>query len=304
MKNGKIVILGAGHVGSHIAYALSAGKVAKDIVLVDIVKGKALSQALDIMDSVGFYSDNVRVRAGDYCECADADIIFVAIGCPRLPGQTRLDVLDSSAEMLKNAAEQLLSVKPKGIIVSITNPADVIGYMLREMLSYDRFRCFSSGTALDSARMKRIAADMAGVAYSKIDGYVMGEHGDSSFVAASNLMVDGKLAEEVLSVDELNTLTRKRGMDIIEGKGSTEFGIGSVCAHIADVILCGRQEIMPLSVTLCGEYGVSGAAAGVPCVLSENGIKQIVELELSASEKAAFSKSVAVIKDYINRAGF
>lgn len=300
----KIVILGAGHVGSHIAYALSSGKVAEDIVLVDTDKEKAVSQALDVMDSVGIYSDFVSVRAGEYSECADADIIFVAIGCPRLPGQTRLDVLDSSAEMLRSAVAELKKAEPKGIIVSITNPADVIGYMLRSMLSYDRFRCFSSGTALDTARMKRIAADMARVPYSKTDGYVLGEHGDSSFVAISNLLIDGKKAENMLSKDELTTLTRNRGMDIINGKGSTEFGIGSVCARIAYVILNDKKEIVPLSVTLEGEYGFEGVAAGVPCVLGRNGIEKIALLELDPDERKAFEDSVKVIKEYINRAGF
>ena len=164
MEQRKIVILGAGHVGSHCAYALAASGVCEEIVLVDTDREKAHAQALDVSDSVSFMAKPVCVRSGTYQECRDASLVVVAIGEPRKPGQTRLDLLGRSVELLKELARELKPLNLSCPVVTITNPADIVADYLRKALGMERWRCFGTGTLLDTARLVRCIGQAAGVA--------------------------------------------------------------------------------------------------------------------------------------------
>ena len=194
---GKIAILGAGHVGSHVARALAACEAAEEIVLIDKLQEKASAQAMDIADSLSFSSGKIRVRAGSYGDCADADITVSAIGKPREPGQTRLDLLGDSVRMAHELAGQLGEKGVGGLLVSITNPCDIIAGCLRRLLGMDRFRAFGTGTLLDTARLIRILSEQTGVPCCGIEALVLGEHGDSSMIPYSALRIDGVPAAEV-----------------------------------------------------------------------------------------------------------
>ena len=296
----KVVILGAGHVGSHVAWALAAGGVCDEIVLVDKIPGKAAAQADDIADSVSYSSHYPVVRDGAYADCADADITVCAIGKAREPGQTRLDLLGDSVRMIHELAGQLSAAPPKGLVISITNPCDIIADCLRRALGMGRDRCFGTGTLLDTARLIRILSEQTGASRADIQAIALGEHGDSSMIPYSNLRIQGKKAEETPGFNAENALyrTHQTGMDIINGKGSTEFGIGQAAAHLIRLILNDTDSVLPLSVTLQGEYGVQDIACGVPCRIGRNGIRQVIELPLTESERAAFDASIAVLKQY------
>ena len=222
MEQGKVVIIGAGHVGSHCAYALAASGVCGEIVLVDVAAEKAAAQALDVADSVSFLDRNVTVRSGGYGECKDADLTVVAIGEPRLPGQTRLDLLGRSVELLKGLAKELRPLDLTCPVVTITNPADIVADYLRKSLELERWRCFGTGTLLDTARLVRVISQEAGTDRRSVCAFSMGEHGDSSMVPFSAVTVGGVPFEKLgLDKEKILEQTRRAGMDIIEGKGST-----------------------------------------------------------------------------------
>ncbi|MBQ8136586.1 MAG: L-lactate dehydrogenase [Clostridia bacterium] len=296
----KVVILGAGHVGSHVASALAQGTIANEIVLVDKLPGKAAAQAADIADSLSFLPDCPLVREGVYADCADADVTVCANGKPREPGQTRLDLLADSVRMIRELSAQLQPTPPAGIVISITNPCDIISDCLRQALSMDRARCFGTGTLLDSARLKRIVSEQTGAPRAEIGAVALGEHGDSSMIPYSCLTVRGKPALEtpVFDAEEALKRTHQTGMDIIEGKGSTEFGIGLSTARLIRAILNDENAVLPLSVAMEGEYSVSGVNCGVPCRVGRDGIREVIELPLTAAEREAFDSTISVLKRY------
>ena len=303
MEQRKIVILGAGHVGSHCAYALAASGVCEDIVLVDVIAEKAHAQALDVADSVSFMPKAITVRSGGYEECGDADLVVVAIGEPRQPGQTRLDLLGRSVELLK---ELVLVLKPLNLscpVVSITNPADIVADYLRKALELERWQCFSPGTLLDTARLIRCISQAAGVDRRSVCAFSMGEHGDSSMIPFSAVTVGGVPFDRLgLSKEEILAQTRRAGMEIIEGKGSTEFGIGRCLAELAACILGDEKRILPVSVLLEGEYGQRGVHCGVPCRIGKRGVEEVITLDLTREEQQMLDASCQVIRKHIELA--
>ena len=226
LYNRKIVIIGAGHVGTHCAAALSFQNICDEIVFIDRDATKAKSQAMDLADSVCFLPSAPIIRTGDYSDCTDADIIVISAGVPRLPGQTRLDTLGASVECVKDVVENLNKVEINGIIITITNPADIIADYVRKNTGLPKNRVFSTGTYLDTARTRRTVGDLCGVDPHSVVGFAMGEHGDSSMVPFSHLTIFGKpyqeYAEEhskrcsAFSEEKVTEGTHMRGMDIME----------------------------------------------------------------------------------------
>ena len=312
MKNTKIVILGAGHVGTHCALSLMYRSLAQEIVFIDIDEEKAKSQALDLDDMGACLSTKIKIRAGEYKDLTDADIVVNAIGRSRKEGETRLDMFEDSIERLKDIIPKIQKVDFKGILISITNPADVVGECLRKALNMERFRCFSTGTSLDSLRIKRILEEKTGYHRNSIDAFCMGEHGDSQIVPLSHVSIGGKpfkrLQEEhedtlgKISIEQLQDEVRQAGMTVIIGKKSTEFGIGIALSEIVKSIIYDEKRIWPLSVHLDGEYGQKNVAAGVPVVIGANGIEEIVEIDLMNEEKQQFAHSCDVIRGYLKKA--
>lgn len=307
----KVVIIGAGHVGSHVAMALCFEGTCDEIVFIDIDREKAVSNCYDVADACLFLGSTTKISVGGYNDCKDADIIVISIGMPRKPGQTRLEVLDDSVVMLKDVIENLKPIDFKGIIISITNPADIIADYTRRHLGLPRERCFSTGTSLDTARLKRTVSELAGIDRKSVTTCAIGEHGDSSFVPFSTLTLGGKNYKELqkekpekysrLTEEYVLERTRNIGNEIIEGKGSTEFGIGAACADMIKAIFHDEKRVIPASVLLDGEYGMHDVSCGVPCVIGRNGIEDIIELPLNSKEKEQLEYTCRVIRDNIER---
>ena len=296
----KIVIIGAGHVGSHCAMALAWRRVCGEIVLVDKYPKKAEAQAADVSDALSFMSGGVTVRAGGFSECEDADITVVAIGEPRKPGQTRLDLLGDSVDMLGEMFRLMGNSRPGGVVITITNPADIVADYVRRALGYERWRVFGTGTLLDTARLRRALSEQLHVDRGSISAVSMGEHGNSSMIAFSA----ARVGCAPLECDRAKILerTRETGNEIIENKGSTEFGIGAALAELCDAVLRDRRAVLPVSVLLDGEYGQRGIHCGVPCVIGRRGIVEIPELPLTDGERAQLDESCEIIKSHIELA--
>ncbi|HCO48765.1 MAG TPA: L-lactate dehydrogenase [Spirochaetaceae bacterium] len=303
-KLGKIVIIGAGHVGSHCAMSLASGEVGGEIVLIDKDGPKARAQALDVSDALSYSPSAARVRSGAYPDCADADIVVIAIGEPHRLGQTRLDLLERSVMMLRELLGVLKPLNLGGIVITITNPADIVADFVRKGLDLPRSRAFGTGTLLDTARLLRLLSEQTGLERGEIEALSMGEHGDSSMIPFSRVSLGGKSFDAFPNLDRAGLLqaTRRRGMDILEGKGCTEFGIGEVLSILCRCVMEDEKLILPLSARLMGEYGQEGIHCGVPCRVGRGGIETVIELPLEPDELAQFNKSCDIIRRHIGMA--
>lgn len=300
----KIGIIGAGHVGSHGGYALISQGLAEEIVYIDVDKEKAVAQALDLQDSSTYLGRRVKVYAGTYSDIKDADILIVAAGpLPDMAaGQTdRQQTLGATVAILKDIIPQIKASGFNGIIVNISNPADVVTHYLQEKLGWNPKRILSTSTTLDSSRVRRAIAEETGYDQHSIYAYALGEHGESQFVPWSNVTVGGKPILELikeqperfghLDLEGIAARAKKAGWIILGGKGSTEFGIGASIANVVQAIFGGEDRILPVSTLLQGEYGQTGVYASVPCRVNNEGIAEIIELKLTAEEQERFTQS-------------
>ena len=311
----KIGIIGAGHVGSHGGYSLISQGLVEELVYIDVDKEKAVAQALDLQDSSTYLGRRVKVYAGNYSDIKDADILIVAAGpLPDMAaGQTdRQQTLGATVAILKDIILQIKASGFNGIIVNISNPADVVTHYLQEKLNWNPKRILSTSTTLDSSRVRRAIAEETGYDQHSIYAYALGEHGESQFVPWSNVTVGGKPILELikeqperfgkLNLDEIASRAKKTGWIILGGKGSTEFGIGASIANVVQAIFGGEDRILPVSTLLQGQYGQSGVYASVPCRVNNEGIAEVIELKLTAEEQAKFAQSCRTMDENYQKA--
>ena len=303
----KTVIIGAGAVGSQCAASIMMLNLVDEIVLIDVDPDCARAQAMDLDDMASGLKQRVAVRAGTYDDCSDAQFIIMTAGRSRRPGQSRRDMLAATMNIMGSIAQSIKASGFNGVLISVTNPADVVAEYLYRSLDLPRTRVFGTGTALDTARLRRIVSERTGISRQHIQAFALGEHGESSFVCGSYLSIESiPLLEfyrmhpemEHLRMGEVNKQVRQRGGDIIAGKGKTEYGISTVVTDILSAIIHNERSITPLSVHLEGEYGESGLSISVPCVLGAHGIEEILEIGLSQRELGWLHESCEAIRGY------
>lgn len=306
-KTRKAVIIGAGRVGSHAALCLMFQHLVNEIVFVDLNEEAARAQALDLDDLASGLGESFVIRAGGYEDCADAHFVVLTAGRSRRPGETRLQMLGATVKVLATIVGPLRESGFHGILISVSNPADVVTEYLYRNLGLPREHVFGTGTALDSARLRRTLSEIIGVNNRQVQAFCMGEHGDSMFIPTSHIAIEGIELREYLalrhdSIDrvdfaEVMRRVRESGSTIVSGKGCTEFGIGQIVANLVTAILHDEKRVMPLSVHLDGEYGESGIATGVPCMVGSDGIEAVLEINLSYDERQAMRRSCDVIRE-------
>ena len=312
IKPRKVVIIGAGHVGSHVGSSLMMMNVVDELVFIDIDEKKAQAHALDLYDSVSSLNENISVKVGGYEECADADVVVISAGTQPVPGKKRLQMFDDTMEVLQDIIPKLKNSGFNGIVVSISNPADIIADHIRKRLGLPDNHVFSTGTSLDSSRLKRVLSEKTGYNRNSIQAFCMGEHGDSSMVPFSHVYFGGKSYDDMckenpdtlgsISKEDIMEEVRRGGFKIVNGKSCTEFGIGLAACKIVKAILRDEKLVMPVSALLKGQYGHTGISAGVPCVIGKDGIEEIIEISLTPEEQALFDHSCDVISQYIEKA--
>lgn len=313
MTSRRVLIIGAGHVGSHAAYALAEQGIADEIVFIDVDTGKAKAQALDIYDATVYLPHRVIVRAGDYTDVKDADVIVLSVGTnpDKNKGQTRMSMLDDTVAIVRDIAEQIKDSGFKGIFVSISNPADVIAHYVQKKLGYPSHKVISTSTTLDSARLRRAVADAFNIDQKSVYGYALGEHGESQMVPWSTVTIAGKPIRQLIdenpskygdiNLSELANEAKAGGWHILEGKGSTEFGIGASLAEVVRAIFSDEKRVLPVSTLLEGQYGQNDVYASVPCILGSNGVEDVIELRLTNEEYEQFDSSCKAMKEQSNR---
>lgn len=301
ISNRKVVIVGAGHVGSHVGYALISQSLADEIVYIDSDRAKAVAQALDLTDATNYLPVRTRVTAGDYSDAADAQIMIIAAGPLPSGNQTRMDTLGQTIEILKEVTASIKKSGFDGIIVNISNPADVIAHYIQHTLNWAPERIFSTSTTLDSARLRRAIAQETGIDQKSITAYALGEHGESQMVAWSAVTIAGKPLSQWrdeypdtfgrLDLDALADAGREGGWTILRGKGCTEFGIGASAAEVVRAIFYNENRVLSVSVLLDGQYGQHDVYASVPAIVGRDGIAHIIELHLTPEEQEKFDAS-------------
>ena len=307
ISNRKVVIVGAGHVGSHVGYALISQSLADEIVYIDSDRAKAVAQALDLTDATNYLPVRTKVTAGDYSDAADAQIMIIAAGPLPSGSQTRMDSLGQTIEILKEVTASIKKSGFDGIIVNISNPADVITHYIQHTLNWVPERIFSTSTTLDSARLRRAIAQETGIDQKSITAYALGEHGESQMVAWSAVTIAGKPLSQwreeypdtfgKLDLDALADAGREGGWTILRGKGCTEFGIGASAAEVVRAIFYNENRVLSVSVLLNGQYGQHDVYASVPAIVGRDGIAHIIELHLTPEEQEKFDASCRTMSD-------
>ncbi|MDS0528540.1 L-lactate dehydrogenase [Clostridium sp. SHJSY1] len=310
-KSKKVAIVGTGLVGSSTAFSLITQGVCDDILMIDINEEKAKGEVMDLNHCIEYLNKNTRVTTGSYAECADADIVVITAGAPPIKGQSRLDTLELSAKIVKSIVDPIMESGFNGHFVVVSNPVDSIAYYVKKLSGLPKSNVIGTGTSLDSARLKNFIGELLNVDPRSVQAYSMGEHGDSQMVPWSHVYIGGKSFNKVIEdnkdrfgnvdLDKLVLETARAGWEVYNRKGTTYYGIATAIVAIIKAVLYNENKIIPVSAYLDGEYGQSGIYAGVPAVLNSNGIKEIVEIDLSDDEMKKFEKSCHVIRECVEK---
>lgn len=298
----KVTIVGAGQVGATCAYTLLKNNVS-DIVLIDIVDGLAKGKALDMMQAGAIEGYDRKITGStDYGDAEGSDIVVITAGLARQPGMSRTDLLGKNAGILKSVITGIVAAAPEVIILVVTNPVDILAYLALKHSGFAPNKVFGMSGVLDSARYKYFISQALGVTMSSIEGMVIGAHGDNMLPVVSMTTVDGRPLTELLSQDKINEImdkTRHGGAEIVSylKTGSAFYAPGAASAHMVDAVLNDKDEIIPCSVYVGGEYGLDGFYVGLPAKLGRNGVEKIMEIELTDAERESLHQSATSVKN-------
>jgi malate dehydrogenase len=302
----KIAVVGGGHVGATTAQRLAEKELAEQVVLIDILDGVPMGKALDQWQSAPVEGYDTRiVGANDYGAAKGAEMFIVTAGKPRTPGMSRDDLVNANVDIVKAVCKQIKKVAPKAIVIVVSNPLDVMCYVAKEVTGFPKERVIGMAGVLDTARFRAFLADAADVSVEDIQAMVLGGHGDSMVPLISYTSVSGIPITQLVDAKTLDAIvarTRAGGGEIVKllKTGSAYYAPSAGAVQMAESIIKNKKRILPCSAWLEGEYGLNGIYVGVPCKLGENGIEQIVEVKLTAAEKAALKKSGAAVKEVMD----
>ena len=307
----KVAIVGTGLVGSSTAFSLLTQGVCDEILMIDINREKALGEVMDLNHCIEYLNRNTQVKVGSYEECKDVDIVVITAGAPPKPGQTRLDTLDLSAKIVKSIVDPIMNSGFNGHFIIVSNPVDVISYYVYKLSGLPKNKVIGTGTSIDSARLKNFIGELFNVDPRSVQGYSMGEHGDSQMVPWSHVYIGGKPFSKVIEdnkkrvgdidLEKLVLDTARAGWEVYNRKGTTYYAIASATVGIIKAIINNENKIIPVSTLLEGEYGEFDVFTSVPAVLNNEGVKEVVEIEMTKQELDKFKASNKVIKEYIDK---
>jgi L-lactate dehydrogenase len=310
-KPRKVVIVGAGAVGSTFAYALAQSGLADEIALRDANHELALGQVLDLVHGQAFFP-SVQIHEAGPADYADAHLIVITAGAKQRPGEPRLELLQRNVKIIHAIMDEIVAQKSPAVVLLVSNPVDILTYVAHQRAGWPRGRVFGSGTVLDSARFRHLLSQRCGVDVHNVHAYILGEHGDSEFAAWSMTNMAGmpieQFCRQCLKCDDWRATRRKIVEDvkhsayhIIDYKGATWFAVGLALTRIAAAILRNQRGVLTVSSVLDGEFGLGGVSLGVPCVVSQKGVEKVLQPELPPDEQEALMKSAAVLREAIGK---
>jgi malate dehydrogenase len=297
----KVTIFGAGNVGATCAHVLAQRDIC-DVVMIDVVEGMPQGKALDMRQSGPLQDFGVEIAgSNDYAAVKDSDVVVVTAGLARKPGMDRMELLQKNVGIVAGAAKAIREHAPKSVIVMVTNPLDVMAFVAQKVSGFPRERVVGMAGVLDSARFRAFIAMELGVSIVDVSAMVLGGHGDSMVPLPRFSTVGGVPITELMdaaTITRISDRTRKGGAEIVNllKTGSAYYAPGTSSAQMAEAILKNRRHLLPCSVNLQGEYGLSDVFCGVPVVLGAGGMQKIVQLKLSAAEQAELVKSAEGVR--------
>ena len=304
----KIVIAGAGNVGEAIGYTLMLRKQASEIVFVDINEARAQGSALDIKHGTAFLHEDI-IRSGGYEECADADIIIVAAGVARKPGQTRLDLAKINVGIACDITKSIMKYAKDPMIVVVSNPVDIMTYTITKESGLNPNQVIGTGTSLDTARFRCLIGEKCKVSVNDINAYIIGEHGDSQVSLWSKVNIGGEDLDAYLEHNpEIGPFDKAAidrevctsGANIISKKGATFYGVAMATSKIVDAILDDQRTVIPVSHVLSPEFGeLAGVSISLPCIIDHTGIVRILDMQMNEEETEKLHASVKKLRSFI-----
>ena len=308
----KVGLIGTGMVGASFAYALMQRGAANELVLIDADAARAEGEMMDLNHGLPFVRP-MRITAGDYADLADAAVIVITAGVGQRPGQTRLELLQTNAGILRQIVPQIMAVNEHAIIIIASNPVDILTQIAAEMVGLHRGRVLGSGTALDTARLRYMLGVHYGVDSRSVHAFIIGEHGDSEvalwslaniagvrlpdFTGANGQGYDPKALERIFDQ------TRNAAYEIIKRKKATYYAIGLGLLAIVEAVLRDQHTVMTVSSPLEGQYDVNDIAISMPTIIGRRGVEEVLCLPLSESELQAFQHSAQTLKDRLSELG-
>lgn len=306
----KVVLIGTGMVGMSYAYSLLNQNVCDELVLIDIDRKRAEGEAMDLNHGLAFSGSHMKIYAGDYPDCLDADIVTICAGVAQKPGESRLDLLKRNKEVFRSIVGPVVQSGFNGLFLVATNPVYVMTRITWELSGFNARRVIGTGTALDTARLRYLLGEHFHVDPRNIHAYVMGEHGDSEFVPWSQAMIATRQIQEIVKeiqeenrpgqMEQLNRISeevRGAAYRIIEAKRATYYGIGMAMTRITKAILGDENSVLTVSALLCGEYGQHGVFTGVPGIINQNGVQRVLTLKLTPEEQEKLAVSCQILRE-------
>ncbi len=305
----KVVLIGTGMVGMSYAYCLLNQNVCDELVLIDIDRKRAEGEAMDLNHGLAFSGSHMKIYAGNHGDCQDADIAVICAGVAQKPGETRLNLLKRNKEVFRSVIRPIVESGFNGLFLVATNPVDLMTQITCELSGFNPRRVLGTGTALDTARLRYLLGEYLHVDPRNIHAYVMGEHGDSEFVPWSQAMIATRPICDILQNTRMENPVQKEELDrisqevkgaaykIIEAKRATYYGIGMAMTRITKAIFGDEHSVLTVSAYLCGEYGQTGLFIGVPCIINQNGVQRVLQLNLSEEELRQFGESCRTLRE-------
>jgi L-lactate dehydrogenase len=301
----RLAVIGAGNVGATTAYALLRTGLAAEIVLVDANRTRAEGEAMDLAHATPFERP-ARIWAGDWEDVAGSSVVVVAAGSGQRPGQTRLELAQRNAGIMRDIARRTAEVAPDSILLIATNPVDVLTRVALEASGFPPSRVIGSGTLLDTARFRALLADFYDVDPRSVHVFIIGEHGDSEVPVWSLANIAGMRLREYAAahgqpypesqLEQIFTETREAAYQIIERKGATYYAIASGLARVVEAILRDQRTVMSVSSLVDGPFGIRDVCISLPAVVGRNGIERVLPLALDPDEASALQRSAGVVR--------
>lgn len=307
-ENRKVVLVGTGFVGMSFAYSMLISGDIDDLVLIDLNQEKAIGEAMDLQHGMPYAKKKINIKAGNYDDCKDADIVVITAGATQKPGETRLDLTITDTKIVKSVTTEIMKSGFDGILVVACNPVDIMTYVAQKVSGLPKHKVIGSGTLLDTARLRYMMSEYLNISSSNIHAYIMGEHGDTSFVPWEHAYVGSKKLLDVIKkrnldikdLDKIYTDVQQAGYEIVNRKKSTYYGIGLSLNRLVHAILHNEHVILTVSTYQNGEYGYTGIYNGVPALITNNGIEEILELELNKTDQEKFLNSCNTLQEIID----
>ena len=308
MDKRKVVLVGTGFVGMSFAYSLFNQGGVNELVLIDVLKEKAEGEALDLSHGLAYCPSKMEIKYGEYNECKDADIVVITAGIAQKPGQTRLELVETNTKIVKSIVEQVMKSGFKGIFIVVTNPVDIITYVVQKVSKMPPSKVIGSGTMLDTARLRYLVGQKLKIDPNNVHTYVMGEHGDSSFVPWEHCYIGCKKLTDIMKethksmkdLEKIRDDVKNAAYEIIEKKKATYYGIGMALTKLVKAILNDEKSLLTVSTYLNGEYNQKDIYIGVPAVVTSKGVREILKLPLNEQDQEKLSTSVKILRDTID----